>query len=408
MDSQKQEDKMEKIVEKDKETAGGSVGIAQEVEPLRMVEEAVRSADVEETKSEQRTITVDQDGNGDYGTIGEALEAAPPETTIKVKYGTYEENIVIEKNGITILGSDDVTVISTNGDTVSFSANTGTIKNLNFVYLGEDPKPFVVNMVKGKLILEDCDLRGNKATNTIRVEKDADPIIRNNHIHHGRVGINISSDGTGGLIEHNYIYNNDISGIGIGPDSTPKIKRNKIFRCGVGVSFGVVSKGTLEYNHTYDNKVGIEVLASAAPTIRNNSVYNNECGIAVWEQGLGTIEDNHVFDNEEDGILVEHDAEPRVINNTVHDCQTGIKVRGGGIVAMNDVHDNWRSGIDISCGKSQIVLFNRVYNNPKGIGELDCDECDILDNCTECSMSDFCSRMDECTDCEGFWEGLEI
>ena len=393
------------ITQKGKKAVAGGASMAKKAESrreeggaARMSEDTLKAGAPKATaKGENHpTITVNQDGNGDFLTFGEALKAANPGTTIKAEYGTYNESLVIEKDGITIQGTRDVTLVSSDGDTVRFNAGTGTIKNLKLVYEGEGSRLYTVNIARGKLLLEGCDIVGNKATNTIWIGKDANPTIRNNEIHQGRVGINLSSDSLGGLIEHNLIYNNDICGIGQSPDSTPLMRRNKIFNCAVGVQFSVVSKGVLENNHIYDNWTGISLLEHAAPTIRDNSVYSNVCGIAVGMQGMGTIEDNHIFDNEEEGILVEHDATPTVRRNMVHNCLTGIMLKGGGIIAENDVHDNWQSGIEILCGSNHAVLFNRVYDNYKAMYEDDCEECAIENGC---SMGDFCTGMEDLEDC---------
>jgi hypothetical protein len=53
----------------------------------------------------QGTITVDNEGDGDYTTIKEALNNANPGDTIEVYSGTYfERGINVEKEGITFQG----------------------------------------------------------------------------------------------------------------------------------------------------------------------------------------------------------------------------------------------------------------------------------------------------------------
>jgi pectinesterase len=76
--------------------------------------------------SQKHTITVAQDGSGDYKTVQSALDAIPSNSskpvTIKIKKGTYKEVIIVDatKNFISFKGEDAATTI------LSFNNHAGT------------------------------------------------------------------------------------------------------------------------------------------------------------------------------------------------------------------------------------------------------------------------------------------
>ena len=61
--------------------------------------------------AEGKTITVDDDGKGDYEKIQDAIDAAGDGDTIKVWKGTYEENVMVDRI-VSLIGngSEEVTV----------------------------------------------------------------------------------------------------------------------------------------------------------------------------------------------------------------------------------------------------------------------------------------------------------
>ena len=80
--------------------------------------------------AEGKTITVDDDGNGDYERIQQAIDNATDGDTIRVWDGTYLENVVVDKalrvsgNGsdVTIIdGGGEGTVVSIIGGNITFS-----------------------------------------------------------------------------------------------------------------------------------------------------------------------------------------------------------------------------------------------------------------------------------------------
>lgn len=77
-------------------------------------------------------ITVDDDGSGDYTSIGEALMAADDGDVIVVEIGTYHENIVV-RNSVHIVGRDrDKTIIHGGSDVIAVRLKANGIVFENF------------------------------------------------------------------------------------------------------------------------------------------------------------------------------------------------------------------------------------------------------------------------------------
>ena len=76
-------------------------------------------------------LTVDKGGNGDYLTIGEAVDAASSGDTILVASGTYTENLVIDKE-LEIYGKGDGVIIDASGGTAFLLRAEIILGNISF------------------------------------------------------------------------------------------------------------------------------------------------------------------------------------------------------------------------------------------------------------------------------------
>lgn len=87
----------------------------------------------------QRTITVSQDGSGDYRTVQQAIDNAPATgASIRIKPGTYKEHITIDKSSIALtgLGRTPADVVLTFD--LSNGTSGGTGKSASTTVTGDD------------------------------------------------------------------------------------------------------------------------------------------------------------------------------------------------------------------------------------------------------------------------------
>lgn len=66
---------------------------------------------IQPVEAEPRVWIVDDDGPADFHTIQQAINVANPGDTIFVRNGTYEENLIVKKNNLIIVGEDKVQTI---------------------------------------------------------------------------------------------------------------------------------------------------------------------------------------------------------------------------------------------------------------------------------------------------------
>ncbi len=235
----------------------------------------------------QRNIVRDEYGNV-YNSISEALENAPPYTTIYVGPGIYREHIVIKKP-VKIIGED---------------------------------YPVIDGELRGTLVMienvRDVYISGLKLINSGRVYSTEDAGIRidnsTNIAIHGNIFDNVFF---GILIKESYnvsIENNSITGIeeyylsdrqhGIYTWYSRKVVvRNNIFTYVKDGIYNDHNYNTLIENNVFRyGRYGIHLMYSQNYTIRNNSITGYVAGMALMYSKNITVQYNWIYFNRVGGI----------------------------------------------------------------------------------------------------------
>jgi F-box protein 11 len=203
------------------------------------------------------TVIVDAMCRGDYTTITEALKEAVPGSRIFVRPGLYREGIVIDKP-VEIIGDGDrdkIVVEASGEDTICFIADMGRVSNLTLRQSGDD-KRYGVNIIKGRLELEDCDISSQNFT-CVAIHGTANPILRCNRIHDGKESGIVVWDKCQGTIEDNEIVFNVTNGVVIASGCKPILRRNRISQNGwKGIRMLSCAGGIFEDNDLLGNTKG--------------------------------------------------------------------------------------------------------------------------------------------------------
>jgi parallel beta-helix repeat protein len=340
--------------------------LSQDAELLAQISEAPRRPSA---KTEPPTRVVDPLHRGDHITITEAIEAANPGDRILVRPGLYQEGLVMDKP-LEIIGEGDsgeVVVQAIEKDALLFQTTMGRVVNLTLRQMGGG-HGYGVNIAQGRLELEGCDIT-SQSSSCVAIHGGADPRLRRNRIHDGKVvGVMVYDKGQGTL-EDNDIFGNALSGVGIIAGGNPTLRRNRVHN---GRQNGVMiygdGRGTLEDNDIFGNALsGVEIKTSGNPTLRRNRIYDNkQSGVYIHEDGQGTLEDNDIFSNALAGVGIQTGGNPTLRRNRIHDNeQSGVYIHedGQGKLEDNDIFSNAYSGVEIKTSSNPTLLCNRIHGN---------------------------------------------
>jgi hypothetical protein len=248
-------------------------------------------------------------GEGHYLSIGHALRHVPPGARIVVRPGTYREELVIDKP-VEIVG--DTGSQAQSGEAVVLEAVASSCLRMATEYavvrrlvlrgragLGTR-SVFAVDIPRGQLILEDCDISSRSLACIAVHGERAAPIVRRCRIHEAQGSGIFVHDGGGGTVEECEIYGNALAGIEVGKAGHPVVRRCRIYRgsqAGVYVSLG--GAGVVEECEIAENNgAGVEIGWQGHPVLRRCRVSRNGTyGIKIYAGGSGDVEDCDLADN---------------------------------------------------------------------------------------------------------------
>ena len=237
------------------------------------------------------TIHVDDNGEENYTSIQDAINAANESDTIEVAAGTYQENIVINKT-LNVIGSG-----KQNTFLIGVSETQNTVKIIaDGVYLSG----FSIDNTQGKANQYHCVLIQSIHTST----------ISDNQVKNGENGIYIISSNTI-EISNNTIENNNQKGIRLSTSNSNTINNNIIQNNGDGIYTTSSDSNEIYKNVILNNGVGIYLATGSNDNIIfKNDFGDNSGGNAVdidsntWSKNdHGNYWDDYDdYDSDEDGI----------------------------------------------------------------------------------------------------------
>jgi parallel beta-helix repeat protein len=261
--------------------------------------------------SDKTVIIVDDEGDGDYSSIKEALNHADPGDTIEVYSGTYyEHGIIISDDNITLKGipyelgngSDKgKPLIDGQGmDLVIGYVSTTRVTIDGFHIENKGGTEDIIGMNKASK----CTISNNDIHNTgmalIYVRNSTNIQIVNNNISHSdiRQGILFVDGSANNIISGNVISDVEI-GIDLWDSNHNTITGNKIRICSrFGIDIAGGDYNTVKGNLFEDNTVGAHIYISRFNTIGSNTFEDNNVGVYI-DKSLGSrIKNNNFFNNQ--------------------------------------------------------------------------------------------------------------
>lgn len=259
-----------------------------------------------------QTIRVDNEGDGDYKSIQNAIDNAQSGDIIEVYSGTYQETLLITQSQLSIKG-------------IPYELGSGT----------DTDNPII---------------QGSKSGDVITIQKTE---------------ITLS----GFIIQHSGSNYFD-AGIGIYADNNI-IKENGITGNFYGIVLNNCSQNTVANNYILANVMdGIYLCSTHQNTISNNIIKENGYqGLFLYETDHNMISDNSIFLNDKDGIQLRDECNKNTIqNNEIHSNNIdGIKCMLTEItdntIQKNTIYSNGWNGIHLMNGNNNHILENDLTLN---------------------------------------------
>ncbi|MFN2390595.1 MAG: right-handed parallel beta-helix repeat-containing protein [Pyrinomonadaceae bacterium] len=334
-----------------------------------------RPANVPTNKiSVQTSAIVSTYGNGDFTTIGEALRSAAPNTRLIIRPGLYNESIVIDKN-MEIVGDgepQEIVIVSANASCIQMQTEKVFVHGLTLRGSGAryGRAFFAIDVPRGELILENCDVVSDSLSCVAVHGVNANPFIKNCRIHDGADSGIYFFDNACGQIENCDIYRNTNVGVAITNGANPTIKNCRIFE---GKNGGVVAwqngaAGLIEdckiFGHRLAN-IGISEYAN--PTFRRCEIYGSrDAGVFVQQNGYGKLEECDIYGNEDAEVAVSTSGNTVLRRCVIHDGNnSGVVVRdkGGALVESCNIYDNRDAGVSILSESVVAVRRCNIHRN---------------------------------------------
>jgi len=321
-----------------------------------------------------RTIYVDarntgfEDGSKEYpyNTIQEGINAASSGDIIQVRAGTYNESIIIDENGLMIIGEGRENTIINGGDAgfvIYVVAN-----NLTFSGFTVQNGEYGIYLWKSS----NNNLTGNIALNNqygIYLESSNNNSFSGNSVSGNSYGIYVYHS------SHNVFSSNTASrnsdGIYLEGSSFNSLSGNTFSsnnRHGILLyhSSNIVLSGNTALNNTY----GIYASGSDNNVLSGNTVSNNDYGIYLYYSGSNILSDN-VASNNSYGVYFWGSNNNVFSGNVASNNSYGVYFyySGDNVISGNDASSNGY-GIFFWGSSNNIIFHNNFISNTEPLNSI--------------------------------------
>jgi parallel beta-helix repeat protein len=318
--------------------------------------------------------TVDADGNGDVATIGEALRRARVGATIRIRPGTYAENLVLERP-LHLVGEGPVAsivvVAPTERPCLVATAEGSSLRGLSLrpgASAREETGQPCVDILSGGVIV-DGNLIDGEGAPAVRVAGAAHPTLRRNQITAKSASGLVIEGGALAIISDNDIVYSGKAGIVVRGNAAPRVEGNRITRAGqAGIVVSGEAEGTFEQNIVVGSALAaVEVRDGADPSfVRNQLTDSRQAGVFVHDGGQGHFEINSITGSTGSGVVIGPGGAPTLLDNRIErNGEHGVLVLDGGKgnLERNVIQANAGHGLAIGLGAKPELTDNILIGN---------------------------------------------
>jgi parallel beta-helix repeat protein len=341
------------------------------------------------------TFTVQVSG----ATIIQDLIDAPhlPGDIINVPSGTYNENVIVNKE-VTLIGEnneDTIIVGDGSGNTVTVTANNVVISGFTIKNGGSD-YPQAGVFLEG---LENVQITNNIVSENnglgVFVMWGTNNLISNNTIRDNgwssnAAGIRVDGVYSPATLGNNTIMNNAI-GIFLYSAHDVVVGDNTLVSNNAGITVQGDSRNVLVKNNTIEmatTMYGIEFYDSFDSTVENNTVTNTGGNGVVIEGGSAflTLSDNNIYDNFFNGLTLRDRASNNDVTSNLitGNHQKGIQVDADCLynrLTENTITSNYQEGVYLNEASYVMIRGNVITNNGfSGINAVSSEDSGVIQN----------------------------
>ncbi|HEX8637565.1 MAG TPA: pectinesterase family protein, partial [Pyrinomonadaceae bacterium] len=325
-----------------------------------------QTAQIKQTTSKQTAnvttlntvFIVSANGGGNFASINEALRNVPADSRLLIREGLYDESIVLDKN-VEIVGdgaAENVIVRSRNQSCLSMQTEKATVRGLTLQGRGESYGKafFSVDVLRGLLVLENCDISSDTLSCVAIHGLSANPFIKNCSIHDGADSGIYIFDNARAQIENCDVYHNANVNLAITQGANPTVKNCRVYEGENGgiVVWGNGATATVEDCEIFGHRLAnVAVSQSANPILRRCKIFGGrDSGIFVQRNGYGTFEECDVYGNRKAEVAITDASNTTLRRCAVHNGrESGVYTasRARALVESCNIYDNADAGISI-------------------------------------------------------------
>jgi hypothetical protein len=318
-------------------------------------------------------VIVSADG-GDYTSITAALRTLAPGSRILVRPGIYEESIALDA-AVEIVGDgprEEIIIRGTSASCLRAQADGARVSGVTLRGAARGEAAFfAVEITRGKLLLEDCDISSDTLSCVAVHGPEAAPTIRRCRIHDGADSGLYFFDEARGAIEDCEVYGHANVGIAITSRAGPIIRRSKIYG---GANAGVVAwqdgTGLVEECEIYGNRLAsLGVSEGAKLTARACRLHGGgNSGVFIHTEGEAILEGCELYGHREAEAAVTTRGKLFLDNCRIHHSHdSGVHVRDGGQALLQTcvVERNAGAGVSVGANSVLAVLTSQIKENAR-------------------------------------------
>jgi hypothetical protein len=317
------------------------------------------------------SVVVSAGGDGDYASIGEALERVAAGGRVLVRPGVYEEAVILDKR-INVVGDgprEKIVVRGVGASCLKSSAEAARVAGLTL--RGAAGDFFAVDVPRGELVLEDCDISSETISCVAAHGPEAVLHIKGCRIHDSADSGLYLFDGAAATVEDCEVYHSANVGLAVTGGARAAVRRSRVHggaRAGVVVWQG--GDASLEECDVYDNRqANLGVSEGAKLTARACRIHEGDnSGVFVHLEGEAILEGCELYGHREAEAAVTTRGRLFLNDCRVHDGRdSGVLVRDGGRALLQACVVSGNAGAGVSVGGKAVLaaLGSHINGNAR-------------------------------------------